>query len=124
MRTKSPKRRVLIADDSPEITKRLIRAISELPHVQVLQPAGSGSEALERFRAELPEVAILDIQMPGLDALDAIRSMRQSSATATLITYTTHEDDEFRHRFLQAGVDHFFSKRQPLDCLLEIIGKE
>ena len=67
--------RVLVADDEPMGRQRLTRMLQDEPEVEVVASCGSGEEALEAIREHGPDLAFLDIQMPGLDGFGVVRSL-------------------------------------------------
>lgn len=89
--------RVLIADDEPLALTRLTQALSCIPEVELAGTARSGEEALKLIRDLKPDVAILDIQMPGLDGLGVVAHLRPENAIPTVIFLTA-----FTHHAAQA----------------------
>jgi CheY-like chemotaxis protein len=107
-------RRILIADDvreNAETLARMLRAIGHEVHV-----AYDGAEALEVAERVRPEVALLDIAMPGVDGLEACRRIREQSwgKDMHLIAQTGMGQEEDRRRAEQAGFDRHMLK--PVDC--------
>ena len=62
---------VLIADDEPHLARALQAQLAHWPELQVVAVARNGLEAAERIAALQPDIAFLDIQMPGLTGLEA-----------------------------------------------------
>jgi signal transduction histidine kinase len=103
----SPK--ILVVDDVPQ-NVRLLEAVltSNGYHVKA---AASGEEALESVAAELPDLVLLDIQMPGLDGYEVCRRLRADPRTAFLpVVMVTSSDTEVRVNALEAGADDFVLK--------------
>lgn len=113
--------RVLIADDSPEMRARLIDGLSDISHIEIIGPASDGDEALELFQSQIPDVAVVDVQMPGAPMAEVVESMRKHSDSALLIAISIHDSDEYRQRFIGLGADHFLSKRSEIGCLADLI---
>jgi two-component system LytT family response regulator len=65
--------RVVVADDEPMGRQRLTRMLQDEPEVEVVASCGSGEEALDAIREHGPDLAFLDIQMPGLDGFGVVR---------------------------------------------------
>jgi DNA-binding NarL/FixJ family response regulator len=87
-RTERPRRRILIADDRPEIV-RLLRISLELePDMEVVGEARNGAEAVGLGSALLPDAVILDLQMPLMDGADAIPLLRRVAPDVTIVLYT------------------------------------
>jgi DNA-binding LytR/AlgR family response regulator len=94
--------RALVAEDEIPQRRRLCELLSELwPELQVVAECGDGLAALEALTSQQPEVAFLDIRMPGLTGLEVARA---ADATHVVFTtaYETHALDAFDH----AAVDY------------------
>lgn len=72
--------RVLIADDEEEVVN-LVKMVLEMEGYTVLS-AGNGQEALTRIRADLPDLILLDVQMPKMSGLDVLTHLQEDPATA------------------------------------------
>ncbi len=101
---------VLIVDDEPPIVE-LVRFTLEDEHVRVVE-AGDGLEALEVARAELPDLVLLDVQMPYLNGFDVCRRLRLepelSKTKIVMLTAASQEQDLARGR--AAGADLYLTK--------------
>ena len=86
--------------------------------------AATGEEALEKASEFAPDVAILDIGMPGLNGYDLARLLReqQSGSRIFLIALTGLGRAEDKARAAQSGFDHHFTKPVDLDSLLTLLG--
>ena len=76
--------RVLIADDEPLIRLGIRRALEALPDVTVVAECGSPDEAVEAIAAQAPELAVLDVQMPGGTGLDVVRRLGPARMPAAI----------------------------------------
>jgi len=76
--------RVLIADDEPLIRLGIRRAVEAMPDVAVVAECGSPDEAVAATRAQAPDLAILDVQMPGGTGLDVVRALGPSRMPAVI----------------------------------------
>jgi DNA-binding NarL/FixJ family response regulator len=120
--TSSDKYRVLIADDAPEMMRRLADALSGLPHLEIVGAASDGDEALRLFAGENPDVAVIDLQMPGTNGLEVVRAIRRSNSNTLVIVLTMHDSPQLQTRCLEAGADYFLSKRTGFERIPEILG--
>ena len=82
--------RVLVADDEPMGRQRLTRMLQGEPEVEVVASCASGAEALEAIREHEPDLAFLDIQMPGLDGFGIVRALESDRAPAVVFV-TAHD---------------------------------
>lgn len=91
-RDPAPGLRVVLADDH-EVVRRGLRAMLEMEgDISVVGEAGSASEAREVVAREDPDIAILDVRMPG-DGVDACRAIRQAHPSVSVIMLTSFPDD-------------------------------
>jgi two-component system, NarL family, response regulator len=117
--TASKKIRVLIADDHCVVRKGLIAMISEEPDMEVVAEAETGREAVERFRAQKPDILLLDLRLPEMDGVDVVIAIRAEFLTARIVILTTFDRDEDIYRALRAGAKGYLLKDATFD---EIVG--
>lgn len=103
----SDHKRILIADDEARM-RRFVRMNLELESFEVLE-ASDGLEAIRKTREELPDLVILDVEMPKLDGFETLREIRRSSAVPVImLTVRSEEDDLIRG--LDLGADDYVTK--------------
>ncbi|MGX7676612.1 response regulator [Plantactinospora sp. DSM 117369] len=104
--------RVLLADDQPLVRAGLRGLLGLDGDIEVVAEAADGAEALRLVRQTRPDVALLDIRMPGLDGLTATERITTHPATAgvRIIVLTTYEIDEYIFAALLAGASGFLAK--------------
>ena len=113
--------RVLIADDH-EIVRRGIRDIIEAhPGWEVCGEAANGQDVLAMAVAEHPNVAVLDVSLPGLNGIAVTRQLRQSSPETEVLLFTMHDDDETVSGGLAAGARGYLLKTEGDDQLVNAI---
>jgi DNA-binding NarL/FixJ family response regulator len=113
--------RVLIADDHPVMRDGLRAAIDREPDMEVVGEATDGAEAIARFRALLPDVTLLDLQMPNVDGLQAIAALRQEFPSATILVLTTYPGDARVTRAIMLGAMSYLLKTACRDEILAAI---
>jgi two-component system KDP operon response regulator KdpE len=101
------KKLILVVDDEPRMTK-FVRMNLELEGYRVAE-APNGLEALQRVKNELPDLVILDVNMPELDGFETLKTMRQTSSVP-VIMLTVKSDEEDRIRGLELGADDYVTK--------------
>src|SRR5215467_5979196 len=84
---------ILLADDHPVFRRGLGLMLASDSRLQVVAEAADGSEALAQIRALQPDVAILDVNMPGQTGFDVARALQQSDLATRLIFLTMHRDE-------------------------------
>jgi two-component system, LytTR family, response regulator len=89
------KLRALIVDDERLARLKLRRFLAEEPDVEIVGECGSGAEAVERMRAEWPDLVFLDIQMPGLDGFGVLREVGPDRS-GRVVFVTAHDEHAVR----------------------------
>ncbi|MFI1887010.1 response regulator [Streptomyces jumonjinensis] len=102
--------RVVLADDEAMIRAGVCAILGSDPGIEVVAEAGDGREAVEMAIGHRPDVALLDIRMPGLDGLRAAEELRRVLPGTALMMLTTFSEDEYIARALDAGVSGFLLK--------------
>ena len=114
--------RLLIADDQ-ELVRRGFRMILESePGLEVVAEAADGDEAVDAVRRHRPDVALVDIQMPGTDGLTATERILDLGGVGTrVVILTTFERDDYVFRALGAGASGFVLKTSPPEELIAAV---
>jgi two-component system KDP operon response regulator KdpE len=99
--------KILVIDDEPQI-RRVMRVILSGENYEVLE-ARSGDAALLRFRESLPDLVLLDLNMPGMSGLETCRALRESSDVPIIVLTVRHEEEE-KVEALDAGADDYVTK--------------
>ncbi len=102
--------RVLLADDSDLILERLQKMVSMFSQVEIVGSYKNGLETLEALRLLKPDLAIVDIKMPGISGLKVLKEIRKEDKTIKFIILTFYSSDYYQQVAIEAGVDYFFSK--------------
>jgi DNA-binding NarL/FixJ family response regulator len=112
---------VLIVDDHPLFRQGLISILDGEPGIVPAGEAGTGLEAIERYRALRPDVVVMDIQMPDLNGIDATTSIRREFPDACVIVLTTYEGDVHALRAMKAGASGYMLKSRVRKDLVDTI---
>lgn len=112
--------RIVLVDDQPLIRTGLRVLIADIPDLEVVGEAGNGAEAVELVQRLRPDVAIMDICMPGTDGIEATRRITADPQSQTrVLVLTTFDDDEYVYGALRAGAGGFLVKDMPLETILD-----
>ena len=104
------KMKVLVADDHLVLRLGLVTLINDQPDMTVVGQAGSGQELLTLFRAQKPDVVLMDLRMPGLSGADTIGRLVQEDASARILVLTIHKGDDAVYQALRAGARGYLLK--------------
>lgn len=102
--------RILIADDHPLFRAGLRALLASVPDMEVVAEATTGEEAIELARAERPDVAVMDLAMPGIGGIGATRRILEDAPGVRVLVVTMHEDDEAVFAALRAGAHGYLLK--------------
>jgi DNA-binding NarL/FixJ family response regulator len=112
--------RVVIADDDPIILQGLSMILSARDDIEVAGEASDGTEAVRLCRELKPDVALLDIRMPGTGGIEAAGVIIEHELAAPLLL-TTFDEPELINRALEAGVQGYILKNSPPDRIVSAI---
>ncbi len=102
--------RVLIADDHPLFRDGLRALLTAAPDMEPVGEAGDGEEAIALAAELQPDVALMDIQMPGLNGIEATRRIVQTTPHIQVLVVTMYEDDDSVFAALRAGARGYLLK--------------
>lgn len=102
--------KVLLADDSELILERLKEMLSSYKMIDIVGSLKNGTDTLDALRTLKPDLAIVDIKMPGLSGLEVLQKIRKEDTTIKIIILTFYSSDYYRHIALKSGADYFFNK--------------
>src|SRR3989337_296508 len=102
--------RVLLADDHDVVRQGIRQFLEASGQIEVVAEAGDGDEALRLIRAHLPDVAVLDIQMPQRSGIDVARAIRAERLPVGVLVLTAFDDEPYVRAVLQAGANGYVLK--------------
>jgi DNA-binding NarL/FixJ family response regulator len=112
---------ILIVDDHTLFRRGIRKMIEAEEDMLVLGEAANGREAIQLMRGRMPDVVLMDIQMPELDGIEATRMMHREMPHLGIVFITMYENDEFVFRGLQAGGRGYILKDADPDTMLRAI---
>jgi DNA-binding NarL/FixJ family response regulator len=102
--------RVLIADDHAIVREGIRQVLDGTEGIQVVAEAGNGPEALEQARTLVPDVAVLDVSMPGQSGLDVAKQIKRVLPTTRVLMLSVYDNMEFVLEAVRAGADGYLLK--------------
>ncbi len=115
--------RVLLADDHSIVRGGLSRIVEESGDIEVIAEAADGREAIQKVHRIQPDVAVVDISMPGLDGLEVISQLRHDYPKLPILILTMHEEEQYVVRAIAAGANGYITKRSAPEQLVKAIRK-
>jgi len=113
--------RVLLAEDQAMIREALAALLSFEDDIEVVAQVGRGDEVTSAARAATPDVALLDIEMPGMDGLAAAAALSRDNPDIKIVILTTFSRPGYLRRAMECGVSGFILKDSPADKLAQTI---
>ena len=102
--------RILVADDHPMLREGLVAVLSTQPDFDVVGEAADGSEVVQLAETLLPDVILLDLEMPVVDGVAALEQLRENGSGARTIVFTAYDTDERILGSLRAGARGYLLK--------------
>ncbi len=121
MVARSQRVRVLVADDHPLYREGIVRAVKERPDLELVGEAGDGREALARIKELTPDVAVLDIRMPGLEGTQVLSALRREGVETEVLFLSAFMESELAYRTVAEGAKGYLSKESSRQEICEAI---
>ncbi len=102
--------RIMAVDDHELVRTGIAALVEAEADMKLVAQASTGREAIQQFRAHLPDVTLMDLQMPDISGLDAIIAIRAEFPDARIVVLTTYAGDAQAVRALQAGARGYLLK--------------
>ncbi len=113
--------KVLLAEDQVMIREALAALLSFEDDIEVVAQVGRGDEVTRAAARTRPDVALLDIEMPGMDGLTAAKDLKQHDPGIKIVILTTFGRPGFLRRAMESGASAFLVKDSPADKLTQTI---
>jgi DNA-binding NarL/FixJ family response regulator len=113
--------RVFLADDHPLLRMAVRLSLAQQKDMEVVGEASDGYSAVEKIQASVPDIAVIDVEMPGLSGIRAIRILRRVIPAMKIVVLSTYNKEEYIRDAIQAGADGYVLKRVGIDELIRII---
>lgn len=117
--------KIFIADDHQLILEGLASLIKGIPGFILSAKAASGNELIAQLNAaaELPDLCILDIEMPGIDGVETLKIIKNKYPTIKVLILTMHEEAFHINRMIKGGADGYLLKNLNRDTFIQCIEK-
>ncbi len=112
--------KIMLVDDSRTIRKIQTRTLEQLGHTEIVE-AEDGVQALAKFKENVPDLILIDWNMPNMDGLTLVHKIREANKTIPLIMCTTEAEKSRVLEALKAGVNNYIVKPFTADSLGEKI---
>jgi DNA-binding NarL/FixJ family response regulator len=113
--------RLLIVDDQPLIRRGLSMMLATEPGIEIVGQAGDGAEAIEQALLHLPDIVVMDLQMPRVSGVVATREITARLPATRVVVLTTYDDDDLVFEAIRAGAQAYLLKDASEAEVLETI---
>ena len=113
--------RLLLADDQALVRGALTALLNLEPDLEVVSEVGTGDAVVSAVLEHRPDVALLDVEMPGLDGISATAAVRAAAPETKVLIVTTFGRPGYLRRALQAGASGFVVKDTPASQLADAV---
>ena len=115
------KLKLIIADDHHIFRKGILSIVSEDAGIEIIGEAANGDDAYKLIADNLPDIAILDIDMPGLSGLDVARKAKSEKLNTRIVILTIHKDKEYFDEALELDIKAYVLKESIANDLIDCI---
>jgi len=115
--------RVIIVDDHPLLRRGMGVLISQQPGFQVCAEAPNAQAGLEAMRQHKPDIALVDISLPGTDGLELIKLMLAEQPKLQILVVSMHDESLYALRSLRAGARGYLMKSEALEQMMMALNK-
>jgi DNA-binding NarL/FixJ family response regulator len=111
-------RSILLVDDHAVVREGYRSMPQKQPGLRVVAEAADGAEAYRLFKANTPDLVIMDLSLPGVGGIEAIRRIRQWDKHARILVFTMHQNAAFAVQAMRAGAMGYVTKTSPPETLV------
>ncbi len=113
--------RIVLVDDHTLVRTGLRMILEKQPDMQVVGEADDGERGLILIKRELPDIALVDVHMPGFSGVELTERVRRSKLTTRIVILTMAGEAPFPRRLLDAGASGYLTKGCPAEELLKAV---
>ncbi len=107
---KKSKIKLLLVDDHPLVREGLRSCLVQEKNFEIVAEASDGEEAVRQAKTFLPDIILLDINMPGMNGLEAARLLNKVIPKSKILILTMHDNKEYVKRMVSSGVQGYVLK--------------
>ncbi len=113
--------RVYLADDHPIFLRGIVQEVKLRPELELVGQAADGRDALADLRSLEPDVAVIDMRIPGLSGLEVLSAARRDQLRTRIVFLSAHLDSDLVYRAIASGACGYLSKEADRDEILDAV---
>jgi DNA-binding NarL/FixJ family response regulator len=106
------RKKVFIVDDHPVVRDGLSEMINRSGELAICGEAASAEEAIEKIEGAAPDLAIVDLSLPGMSGMDLVRTLKEDYPALKILVLSMHDESIYAERAVRAGARGYIMKRQ------------
>ncbi len=115
--------KVLLADDHSIVREGLRKVLEDSNEIEVIAEAADGETALDKAMHYKPDVAVIDISMPGMDGLEVVTRLSNYCSGVPVLILTMHDEEQYVIRAIEAGAMGYVTKQSAPEQLVAAVKK-
>lgn len=112
---------VVIVEDDPGLRRQLALVLNEAPDIECLYSVGSGEAALEQIPKRVPDVVLMDINLPGMSGIECVAHLKKQLPKIEIVMLTIYENSDNLFNALKAGASGYLIKSSSPDALYDAV---
>lgn len=113
--------KVVIADDSKVLIDHLSEMLADIDGINIIGKAIDTDSAITTILDKVPDVAIVDIKMPGKGGIHVLEEIKAQNKDIKVIIFTNYPYHQYREKAYKTGADYFFDKSGEMELMLETL---
>ncbi|HEU5423046.1 MAG TPA: response regulator transcription factor [Nitrolancea sp.] len=113
--------RVYLVDDHPMFLRGIVQEVKLRPELELVGQATNGRQALADLRSLQPDVALIDMRIPGLSGLEVLAAARRDALKTRVVFLSAHLDGDLVYRAIASGASGYLSKEADRDQILDAV---
>jgi two-component system nitrate/nitrite response regulator NarL len=116
-----PRIRVYLADDHPMFLRGIVQEVKLRPDLELVGQATDGRHALADLQSLQPDVAVIDMRIPGLSGLEVLAAVKRDELKTRIVFLSAHLDSDLVYRAIASGASGYLSKESDRDVILDAV---
>src|SRR5262245_30562438 len=113
--------RVSIVEDNAQLRGTLAKMFSEAPGMQCVSAHATAEDAVSKLPAANPEVALVDIHLPGMDGIECVTRLKEQMPNLQILMLTRYEQNDLIFNSIRAGASGYLLKNTPREELIQAV---
>jgi two-component system, NarL family, nitrate/nitrite response regulator NarL len=116
-----PRIRIYLADDHPLFLRGIVQEVKERPDLELVGQATNGRQALADLKSLQPDVAVIDMRIPGLSGLELVAAAKRDAIKTRIVVLSAHVESDLVYRAIASGAAGYLSKEADRETILDSV---